>query len=337
MEARRRSLGLLASLALLAACSSDAPGPTGTGACTTSAECFNGFTCVDFRCTRQLDAGTGAPDATAPGPDTGVPSPPPPPPPPPDAGPGLDASSLDGAVPPPGDSGPAPSDAGVAPPDAFDPDAPVRCGALDQPCCAMACNVGLACVAGVCRSREACGGLGEPCCPMGCDADLTCSGGTCQACRVSTTTPGVSGTYLDSCRFGAVCAAALTITGSGTSITFSRGSTDRTGLFTLTGGVTASGTFTTSCTADGTCDLESVMGTPAGLVFTDRAGATGTVTLSGATASGAVTLPCSGVSCTRLLYVMASGASFTFGDSLGATSTITLSAAPICDPAAGGS
>ena len=99
------------------------------------------------------------------------------------------------------------------------------------------------------------------------------------------------------------------------------------------GGVTASGSFTSGCGVIGTmCDLASVMGTPAGIVFTDRAGTTGTIALSGATASGTVTFPCSSPdACSRFFYATAEGTTMTFADTMGAMGTITLSPALVCE------
>ncbi|MCC7537034.1 MAG: hypothetical protein IT379_12510 [Deltaproteobacteria bacterium] len=147
----------------------------------------------------------------------------------------------------------------------------------------------------------------------------------------------MSGMYVDSCGFVG-CTAGLTITGSGTSITFSRGGGGpggggvTMGTLTLSGGVTAAGTFTTTCPSSGACDLESVMGTTAGLVFTDRSGASGTITLTGATASGSVTFPdCAGDRCGRFFYVTGAGATMTFADATGTMGTITLAGAPVCE------
>jgi hypothetical protein len=56
------------------------------------------------------------------------------------------------------------------------------CGGAGQACCGgSACQVGLACVGGVCGAAPACGGLNQPCCAGAapCAAGLVCNAGVC--------------------------------------------------------------------------------------------------------------------------------------------------------------
>lgn len=219
--------------------------------------------------------------------------------------------------------------------------APAACQLGPSACTAGACVYATAPAGTVCRpaacsgDREetcdgtgiacppACGCAGEPCCAGGVcgGGGLMCRAGTCSACM--STSPTASGA------FGAMSTTwFLTVSGSGTALTFTSGGTDGSGTITLGGGAMASGSFTAMYY------IRGITGAGDRLDFVGFDGATGSIALSGATASGGGSAPdnCGEYGCFPgyFVRVTASDNQIHLTEYNGAVFTITLSPVETC-------
>ena len=219
--------------------------------------------------------------------------------------------------------------------------APAPCQLGPNACMAGACVYATATAGTVCRAAAcsgdraescdgtsiacpaACGCAGEPCCEGDAcgDGGLVCRAGTCRAC--TSTSPTASGAFgsMGSTWF-------LTVSGSGSALTFTSGGGDGSGIITLGGGASASGSFT------GMYYIRAITGAGDRIDFVDFAGATGSIMLSGATASGGGSAPdnCGKYGCFPgyFVRVVGSGNQIQLTEYNGAVFTITLSPVEVC-------
>jgi hypothetical protein len=120
----------------------------------------------------------------------------------------------------------------------------------------------------------------------------------------------------------------LTVSGSGSALTFTSGGSDGSGTITLGGGASASGSFT------GMYYIRAITGAGDRIDFVDFAGTTGSIMLSGATASGGGSAPdnCGKYGCFPgyFVRVVGSGNQIQLTEYNGALYTITLSPVEVC-------